>query len=329
MCGIVGIAACGKVVQPEILRQATASLAHRGPDDSDCVILHPQNCPTIEIGLGHRRLAILDLSPLGHQPMYDPETGNWIVFNGEIYNFRELRTELELAGCAFRSKSDTGVLLKAYAVWGKECLSRLRGIFASASWAARANALFLARAPIGVKPLYYSEQGGNFLFASEIRTLLGTGLVSRKLDAAGLFTFLSFGSVYEPQTAVEGILALQAGHHLVWQNGRISISRYWIAPPVTENSIVDLEEQIAQAIDESVRMQTVSDVPVGVFLSGGIDSSAITAVLSRTQTPVTFSVAFREREYNESESSRLVAHRFKTDHHEILCSAEEGLAYSS
>lgn len=329
MCGIVGIAARHKSVDPELLKQATASLAHRGPDDSDCVILRAQ-CPLpIEVGLGHRRLAILDLSPLGHQPMHDPETGNWIVFNGEIYNFRELRTELESAGCKFRSNSDTEVLLKAYAIWGKDCLRRLRGIFAFAIWDAGETTLFLARDPMGVKPIYYSEQSGYFLFASEIRTLLGTGLVQRKLDHAGLFTFLNFGSVYEPHTAVEGISALQAGHHLVWQNGRISITRYWIAPPVTEYSTVDLEEQIAQAIDESVRMQTVSDVPVGVFLSGGIDSSAITAVLSRSQPPATFSIVFREREYNESESSRLVAHRFKTDHHEILCSAEEGLAYSS
>jgi asparagine synthase (glutamine-hydrolysing) len=328
MCGIVGIAACGKAVQPEILRQATESLAHRGPDDSDCVILRPQNCPPVEIGLGHRRLAILDLSPRGHQPMHDPKTGNWIVFNGEIYNFRELQTELESAGCAFRSRSDTEVLLKAYAVWGKECLSRLRGIFAFAIWDARANALFLARDPIGVKPLYYSEQGGHFLFASEIRTLLGTGLVSRKLDAAGLFTFLGFGSVYEPQTAIEGILALQAGHYLTWQSGRIAVRRYWTVPTISENETINVEEQIAHAVDESVRMQTVSDVPLGVFLSGGIDSSAITAVLSRSQRPATFSVAFREQGYSESEASRLIARRFKTDHHEILCSAEEGLGYA-
>ena len=169
MCGIVGIAGCGKAVQPELLRQATASLAHRGPDDSDWVILRPQACAPVEIGLGHRRLAILDLSALGRQPMHDAETGNWIVLNGEIYNFRALRTELESAGCVFRSKSDTEVLLKAYAIWGKDCLSRLRGIFAFAIWDARASRLFLARDQMGVKPLYFTEQGGHFLFASEMR----------------------------------------------------------------------------------------------------------------------------------------------------------------
>src|SRR3954464_12877833 len=210
MCGIFGIAARNAQIPAGLLERGTQSLAHRGPDDSGTILLRDRNL-SAEIGLGHRRLAILDLSPLGHQPMHDPKTGNWIVFNGEIYNFRELQTELESAGCAFRSKSDTEVLLKAYAVWGEQCLSRLRGIFAFAIWDAGANALFLARDPMGVKPLYYSEQGGNFLFASEIRTLLGTGLASRKLDAAGLFPFLGFGSVYEPQTAIEGILALQAG----------------------------------------------------------------------------------------------------------------------
>lgn len=328
MCGIVGIAAHEKSVQPEMLRQATASLAHRGPDDSDFTILHPQSAP-IEIGLGHRRLAILDLSPLGRQPMRDPQSGNWIVFNGEIYNFRELRTELESAGFLFQSRSDTEVLLKAYAFWGAECLRRLRGIFAFGLWDARSSTLFLARDPMGVKPLYYSEQRGHFLFASEIRTLLGTGLVPRRLDPTGLVTFLNFGSVYEPQTAVEGVLALRAGHYLTWKNGRTEICRYWSAPPVSGESAGDLEAQIAQAVDESVRMQTVSDVPVGVFLSGGIDSSAITAILSRTHPPATFSVIFREREYNESASSRLIAQRFKTEHHEILCSADDGLAISN
>src|SRR3954465_14189108 len=241
MCGIFGMVARNARVAPEVLERATLSLAHRGPDDSGTVIVRDSTPEPVEIGLGSRRLAILDLSSLGHQPMQDVETGNWIVFNGEIYNFREIQTELESAGCAFRSRSDTEVLLKAYAVWGKECLSRLRGIFVFAIWDARANALFLARDPIGVKPLYYSEQGGHFLFASEIRTLLGTGLVSRKLDAAGLFTFLSFGSVYEPQTAIEGILALQAGHYLTWQSGRIAVRRYWTVPTISENETSNVE----------------------------------------------------------------------------------------
>jgi asparagine synthase (glutamine-hydrolysing) len=330
MCGIVGIISRSASLDAEVLRSATASLAHRGPDDSGTLILRAQTAGPLEIGLGHRRLSILDLSPLGHQPMHDAETGNWIVFSGEIYNFRELRTELESKGCAFHSRSDTEVLLKAYAYWGKGCLQQLRGIFAFAIWDVRSASMFLARDPMGVKPLYYSEPAGHFIFASEIRTLLGTGLLRKKLNSAGLASFLSFGSVYEPQTAIEGILALEAGHYLTWQNGRISIERYWRPPSAATGACVsNIQEQVTASVDQSIRMQTVSDVPVGVFLSGGIDSSAITAVLSRAQPPTTFSVVFREQEYNESQSSRLVAKLFRTDHHEILCSAEDGLAVSN
>jgi asparagine synthase (glutamine-hydrolysing) len=329
MCGIVGIISRRAPIDPEILRQATASLAHRGPDDSGSVVLRAQGAASIEIGLGHRRLSILDLSPLGHQPMHDPQTGNWLVFNGEIYNFRELRAELESKGFAFRSRSDSEVLLNAYASWGKDCLQHLRGIFAFAIWDARNASLFLARDPMGVKPIYYSEQGAQFIFASEIRTVLGTGLVPRKLSGSGLGTFLSFGSVYDPQTVIEGVLSLEAGHHLVWHDGLISIERYWNVPATTTDlGMQEVQDRVSAAVDESVRMQTVSDVPVGVFLSGGIDSSAIAAVLSRTQRPTTFSVVFREQEYNEADSSRLIAERFKTDHHEILCSAEDGLGLS-
>lgn len=329
MCGIVGIAARDARLNPEILRQATDSLAHRGPDDSDNIILQASSPEPVEVGLGHRRLAILDLSPLGRQPMHDPQTGNRIVFNGEIYNFREIREKLESQGLTFRSRSDTEVLLKAYGLWGPECLSHLRGIFSFAIWDTANSRLFLARDPMGVKPLYYSQQGSHFLFASEIRTLLGTGLIRRKLDSAALATFLSFGSVYEPHTVVEGIFALKPGHYLTWDSGRISIHQYWRVPAQSDDSTAEhAQEQISEEIGESVRLQTVSDVPVGVFLSGGIDSSAITAILSRSQTPSTFSIVFREQEYNEGPASRAVAQHFNTDHHEIACSAEEGLALS-
>ena len=329
MCGIVGIVSPGVEVDPAILRDATASLAHRGPDDAGVVILRAQNAPINEIGLGHRRLSILDLSPLGHQPMHDPETGNWIVLNGEIYNFRELRCELESKGCSFESRSDTEVLLKAYGKWGRECLHHLRGIFAFAIWDAHNSSLFLARDPLGVKPLYYSDQGSHFLFASEIRTILRTGLVPRKLDCVALRSYLSFGSVYEPRTAVAGISALRAGHCVTWKAGNITMDCYWSAPPATVGlNLREAGQRVADSIDESIHAQTVSDVPLGVFLSGGIDSSAITAVLSRSQPPSTFSVVFREQEFNEAPASRAVAQHFGTDHHEILCTAEDGLSLS-
>lgn len=329
MCGIVGIIASKTALKPELLYDATDSLAHRGPDDSSTVILHDNKSSPIEIGLGHRRLAILDLSPLGRQPMHDPQTGNWIVFNGEIYNFREIRRKLESKGVCFQSRSDTEVLLKAYGLWGRDCLYHFRGIFAFAIWDSRSSSLFLARDPLGVKPLYYCDRGRYFLFASEIRALLHTGLVPRKLDRVALLSYLSFGSVYEPVTAIAGISTLRAGHCLTWKDGEARSERYWTVPPLTAGlNLNEATQQIAESVDESIHMQTVSDVPLGVFLSGGIDSSAITAVLSRSRRPSTFSVVFREPEFNEASSSRAIAQHFRTDHHEICCSADDGMDLS-
>jgi asparagine synthase (glutamine-hydrolysing) len=173
MCGIFGIVARNARVPAHVLERATQSLAHRGPDDSGTVILHDSVRGPVEIGLGNRRLAILDLSPLAHQPMHDPDTGNWIIYNGEIYNFRDIRKELEQAGANFVSHSDTEVLLRAYARWGEQCLPKFRGMFAFAIWDARQHHLFLARDPMGIKPLYYAESGSYFLFASEVRTIWG------------------------------------------------------------------------------------------------------------------------------------------------------------
>jgi len=337
MCGIFGIVGQNARVEPEVLERATQSLAHRGPDDSGTVLLYESiPCPA-EIGLGNRRLAILDLSPDGHQPMHDAETGNWIVYNGEIYNFRDVRGELEQAGAKFFSQSDTEVLLRAYARWGEECLAKFRGMFAFAIWDARRHCLFLARDPMGIKPLYYAHSGSYFLFASEVRTLLGTGLVPRRLDHAGLVNYLTFGSAYDPLTPVEGVQALPPGCTLTWEGGSLRQSRYWDL--VADNSRVDLpinfssqnekhvSAQLQPILEAAVRLQLVSDVPVGVFLSGGIDSSALVSILSRGGvTPSTFSIVFRESEFSEAQHSRAVAAKFHTDHHEISVSQSDVLA---
>jgi asparagine synthase (glutamine-hydrolysing) len=333
MCGIVGIVGRNTVVASEILDRATQSLAHRGPDDSGTVIVRDG---ATEIGLGNRRLAILDLSPLGHQPMEDPRTGNWVAYNGEIYNFREIRRKLEREGAKFRSHSDTEVLLEAYGRWGESCLGELRGMFAFAIWDAKQHRLILARDPMGIKPLYYGTWGPYFLFASEIRTLLGTGLIPRRLDQAGLFNFLTFGSEYDPITMIDGMSTLLPGHYLIWQNGRSEEFRYW--DPLNGRENPDLrvdvsaaerkraEEQLCSTLDESVAMQMVSDVPVGVFLSGGIDSSALVGILSRNGFYLnTFSIVFREADYSEAEQSRLVAEKFGTEHHELLVSQGDAL----
>jgi asparagine synthase (glutamine-hydrolysing) len=336
MCGIFGIVAHNAKIPDGVVERGTESLAHRGPDDSGTVLLRDSPAP-VEIALGNRRLAILDLSPLAHQPMQDAKRGNWIVYNGEVYNFREVRRELEQRGESFTSHSDTEVLLRAYGLWGDACLSRFRGMFAFAIWDARNHCLFLARDPMGIKPLYYAHCGSYFIFASEARTMLGTGLIQRKLDCAGLENYLTFGSAYDPLTLIEGVRALPAGHALTWREGTAQESCYWDlvndgdsggkAISSESDDGRDITRELRPAIEEAVRLQLVSDVPVGVFLSGGIDSSALVSILTLAGvTPNTFSIVFQESEFSEAQYSRLIAERFHTDHHEISVSRSDVLA---
>jgi asparagine synthase (glutamine-hydrolysing) len=329
MCGIVGILARKTEIPPSVLERATQSLAHRGPDDSGTVQLKETHPESLEIGLGHRRLSILDLSPLGHQPMQDPVSGSWIVFNGEIYNFRALKKELEENGACFKSNCDTEVILAAYRVWGESCLTRLEGMFAFAIWDAPRKRLLLARDPMGIKPLYYSQSDQTFIFASEVRTLLGTGLVPRKPDPAGVLSFLTFGSVYEPWTMVERIKALPPGHLLTLENGSVTIREYW-NPLKSSTSAQSTDSANAKKLPailrDAVLSHLVSDVPVGIFLSGGIDSSALVALLRHNGVRAsTFSLVFEEEEFNEAQYSREVARCFDTDHHEISVSQQDTL----
>jgi len=335
MCGIVGIRALKTSIPPGVLKQATCSLAHRGPDDSGMVLLRETQPQPMEIGLGHRRLSIIDLSPLGHQPMCDRATGNWIVFNGEIYNFRELRQELEGLGAEFKSNSDTEVILASYRVWGESCLTRLGGMFAFALWDARQKRLLLARDPMGIKPLYYYNSAQIFIFASELRTLIGTGLVPRKADSAGILSYLAFGSVYEPWTMVQDVRAVPAGHVLTVEKGTVSSREYWnpLRPSTRTNSDASsanataAKNQLPAILRDAVLSHLVSDVPVGVFLSGGIDSSALVAVLSQNGVRAnTFSLVFAEEEFNEARYSREIARFFGTEHHEISVSQKDTLA---
>ncbi|MFZ0733120.1 MAG: asparagine synthase (glutamine-hydrolyzing) [Candidatus Sulfotelmatobacter sp.] len=331
MCGIFGVVAHNSQIPNGVLERGTQSLAHRGPDDSGTIVLSDSMGGNFEIGLGNRRLAILDLSPLAHQPMHDPVSGNWIVYNGEIYNFREVRAELERMGASFDSHSDTEVVLKAYAQWGEQCLDRFRGMFAFAVWDAPRDRLFLARDPMGIKPLYYAQAGSYFVFASEIRSILGTGIVPARLDPAGLTNYLTFGSAYDPLTLIEGIRALPPGRFLSWKGGKATETAYWDlvdgASSAAPSDVSTTPAQLRQTLEEAVRSQLVSDVPVGVFLSGGIDSSALVSILSRGGvTPSTFSIVFREADFSEARHSRAVATKFHTDHHEINVSQADVLA---
>ena len=319
-----------------MLERATHSLAHRGPDDSGTTTILDTR-ENIEVGLGNRRLAVLDLSSLGHQPMCDSNTGNWIVYNGEIYNCQEIREQLEQQGFCFRSHSDTEVLLKAYSHWGEKCLSELRGMFAFAIWDARRHRLFLARDPMGIKPIYYYAAEKHFLFASEVRTLLGTGLIPRHLDRAGLINYLTFGSAYDPITLIRGIAALRPGYFLIWQNGVVRQEKYWDLVDKNCDQICGFRKgpqnlpgawspNLADNLAEAVRLQLRSDVPTGVFLSGGIDSSSLVALSSAIGVkPSTYSIVFPETEFNEAQFSRAIALHFRTDHHEIPVSQSDAL----
>lgn len=319
MCGIVGIVGPASPNGRDALQQMLAAIHHRGPDDHGRLeLLVGDNC----VHLGNTRLAIVDLSPAGHQPMHDPVTGNWIIYNGEVYNFLELRRALEDLGIAFSTNTDTEVVLHAYRVWGAQFLSRLRGMFAFAIWDATRREVFLARDRLGKKPLYYSSQpSAGFLFASEVRALLASGLVRRRLDPSALDVYLANGFLISPLTLVSGVRSLLPGHCLrVASEGRIlECSRYWTLPAparLTRNG--EFSDLARSLLAESVDLRLISDVPLGAFLSGGLDSSIIVARMCRSHDRVrTFSVSFAERLFDESPYSRWVARKFSTDHSEL------------
>src|SRR5438105_3094598 len=268
-------------------------------------------------------MSIQDLSPAGHMPMKDPATGNWIVFNGEIYNFQTLRTELEKLGHRFCSHGDTEVLLKAYAQWGETCLDRFVGMFAFALWDARKERLFLARDRLGVKPLYYYASPDLFLFGSEIRALLATGLIPRRLDMAGLASYLAFGAVQDPFTIIEGVRSLHAGHTLVWENNHSETRMYWClaevaSRPMNTDNLSEAAEAVRELIQQAVSQRLISDVPIGAFLSGGVDSSSVVAIASKASPkPIeTFSVVFGNNKFCEATYSDQVAREFGCHHHQ-------------
>ena len=319
MCSIAGILNLGPIARDAVARMNRAQ-RHRGPDDqgvASCTF------PNGEIHLGNTRLAIIDTSIAGHQPMNDPHTGNWITYNGETYNFKDLRHEL---GNSFTSNSDTEVVLRAYGRWGVDAFRRLRGMFALAIWDDHKQTLVLARDPLGIKPLYYYVADNQFIFASEVRALLASGLVARKLSAAGVDSYLATGSVEAPLTIVEGVKQLLPGHCLQ-VNSKLELRDVEFAmprPASFEGNRDDAVTRLRSELEESVRLHLVSDVPLGVFLSGGMDSSALVALLTRVsdQRPKTFSVVFDEAAYTEAPFSRAVAERFNTDHSEIHLTEE-------
>jgi asparagine synthase (glutamine-hydrolysing) len=331
MCGIAGI--WSKARGPEAsqaIARAVSVLDHRGPDDCGMINISPAS-EEGSVVLGHTRLSIIDLSDAGHQPMHDPETGNWIVYNGEVYNFAELRAELEAEGCRFHSDSDTEVILQSYRVWGKDCVTRWRGMFAAAIWDANSQELFLVRDRLGVKPLYYSYANGQFLFASELRALLATGLIPQEINLAAVNTYLMFGAVQDPLTLIENVKSLPAAHTLTVRAGGIELREYWELPlegVAGAEDITAVADRIAARLEEAVRLRLVSDVPLGVFLSGGIDSSAL-AMLMRRVTPdqvKAFTISFENEAFDEATQAEQTASRLGVEHYTIPLTEAEMLA---
>ena len=324
MCGIAGIVN-GSSPQADLrarLQAMQASLRHRGPDDSGIYLSRDART-----GLAHTRLSILDLSPAGHQPMSSPDGRYHITFNGEIYNFQALRRELIEQGEAFVTETDTEVLLRMHERYGPECVREFSGMFAFAIWDEREQTCLLARGPLGVKPLYYHGDGDSLAFASELRALLVAGMVPRRLSRLALQGYLLFGSVQEPQTLIEGVNCLEAGHYLLWRKGELKRRCFWEVQFQAER--VNRAEAISitrTALEDSVRRHFVSDVPVGVFLSGGIDSTALVALARQTGVKElrTFCISFDDPRFNEADVAARTARHFGTEHYDLRLDSTSG-----
>ncbi len=323
MCGICGIVNADRVqpIDKDVLLKMTRIMAHRGPDDQGIYIDQ-------HVGLGSRRLSIIDLAG-GQQPIANEDESMWIVFNGEIYNYRELRGYLKKRGHAFRTRTDTEVILHLYEEFGTDCVQRLNGIFAFAIWDDGRDELFIARDRMGVKPLYYAQTESRFIFGSEMKVMLTHPDVERDIDLISLNEYLSYEYVPSPRTIIRNIRRLEAGHTLRYDGRDLHIQRYWdinlarseSRPPVNWR---DYAASLRETLDDAVRQELVSDVPVGVLLSGGIDSSTIAAsmVKSYPGTVDSFSIGFEEASFDESRYASLVAKHLGTRHHELTVTSK-------
>lgn len=312
MCGIAGIVEFrAPLPEPELIGKMTGAMSHRGPDAKGFYAEGP-------VALGHLRLAIIDLSPESNQPFIDHSGRYVLVFNGEIYNFREVRARLH--DYPFRTNGDTELLVAAYATWGLDCLDHFRGMFAFAIWDRQQRELVLARDRMGVKPLYYYRDNHRILFASELRGILATGLVPPKVSRESLVEFFSYQSVSYPYAMVEGIRQVEAAHWVRIKEGREHVGAYWdLTQPAKDFDLSSREAvhgNIRRLMLQSIERRLVSDVPVGAFLSGGIDSSAVVGLMAEAGTgrPNTFTVAFEEKEYDESDYAGIIAKKFSTHH---------------
>ncbi|MCI0555210.1 MAG: asparagine synthase (glutamine-hydrolyzing) [Anaerolineae bacterium] len=321
MCGICGIVYLDpeRNVDGNLINRMNDSIKHRGPDDSGVYINN-------NVGLGFRRLAIIDLSPAGHQPMTNEDGSVWIIFNGEIYNHLELREELLKKGHTYRSRTDSETIIHLWEEEGERCVERLRGMFAFAIWDSNQQTLLLARDREGKKPLFFAELQDRLLFGSEIKAILQDPTLQACPDLEAIHLYLAYQSVPAPYSAFKGIKKLPPAHTLLYKNGQVTLRRYWKLSYKEKRIIktpqdqIDLQEEIIERLREAVRLRLMSDVPLGAFLSGGIDSSIIVALMAglMDQPVKTFSIGFTYEEYNELPYARQVAEQYKTEHHEFI-----------
>ena len=323
MCGIAGILELGdRRVEPGTIGAMISSLRHRGPDDSG---MHCEDC----IGLGHARLSIIDIAA-GHQPMSSADRNLWITFNGEIFNYLELREELIQKGHKFFTRCDTEVLLHLYQEEGEKCVQRLNGQWAFAIWDRVCKKLFLSRDRFGVRPLYYAKVDNKFLFASEIKAIFACPSVSREFDFDGLDQIFTFWVTVPPSTAFKDVRQLPPGHSMVIQGGAAVVSRYWTLPfaPAEEldrDSVQEKADELLELLTDATRIRLRSDVPVGTYLSGGLDSTLTTALVKQFagERLQTFSVAFEDSEYDETGYQREASAFLQTNHREVRCTTED------
>ena len=321
MCGIAGFVESPSTTSPfgpdrsrALVHRMCDVIRHRGPDDEGVWVEEG-------VALGMRRLSIIDLAT-GHQPIHNEDRTVWIVFNGEIYNFRELRRELEAEGHRFYTATDTEVIVHAYEQWGKGAIARLRGMFGLAIWDTTSRTLLVARDRIGIKPMYYATVNGRFYFGSELKSLLEAPDLPRDLDAGALDHYLSF--LYTPRdgSIFKSVRKLPPGHLLTWNDGRIAIEQFWQMPAAEtfKGSEEEAIEQLRAVLGDAVRSHMISDVPLGAFLSGGVDSSLVVGLMSEVSSArvKTFSIGFDEPAFDELEHARRVAHHFGTEHHELV-----------
>jgi asparagine synthase (glutamine-hydrolysing) len=317
LCGIAGIvySEAGRAVEAHRLAAMGQSLVHRGPDDAGCYVRGP-------VGLAVRRLAVIDVTG-GHQPIHNEARTVWVICNGEIYNFRQLRRALEARGHCFTTRSDTETIVHAYEEYGLDFVAQLRGMFAIALWDERERRLVLARDRLGIKPLHYAALSDRLLFGSEIKALRAAD-VAFTLDPQALSVYLSLLYIPAPLTIYREVRKLEPGHMLIWQDGRMQVRRYWalgeVEPFPPRTPAAELRQALRETLGEAVRSQLVADVPLGIFLSGGLDSSTVVALARQAWSGRlrTFSVGFDQPSYDERRYARQVAQRFETEHAEIV-----------